>query len=338
MISVIVPVYNTAQFIRQCVQSVLAQTYTEFELILADDSSQDGSREICQGLCAEDSRIRLLELEHKGVAAARNAAMEAAQGEYFFFLDGDDAIHPRLLEALHTLAEETCAALAAEEYCTVDSEEFAAHISREATAAGSGHSGYLHVRNALENFLCLPQRLGQMHAIGGKLLRRDTVAALRFREGLRRGEDTLFLYEIFARGADAAVLQDHWYYYRRHGNNASGNCSWEAIRDVLAVERYICDGAAARCGVDSAVQWERMIADVVIEQYELGRREKDREMKKSMRRFARAEMQQALFSRLSCRERMRFYLIFHSYPLYCCARMALRYIKKGGNRGGSGNG
>ena len=98
--SMIVTVYNTEAYLPRCVRSVLDQTYPGFELLLIDDGSQDGSREVCQSLCREDSRVRLLSRPHQGVSAARNAGLEAARGTYVFFLDSDDAMHPRLLEAL----------------------------------------------------------------------------------------------------------------------------------------------------------------------------------------------------------------------------------------------
>ena len=81
LISVIVPIYNSARYLRDCAASVLEQTYTYFELLLIDDGSEDNSREICKELCVQDERIRLVCREHKGVSAARNAGIEEAQGK-----------------------------------------------------------------------------------------------------------------------------------------------------------------------------------------------------------------------------------------------------------------
>ena len=104
-ISVIIPVYNTEKYVEECIESVLAQTYTDFELILIDDGSEDNSREICREMGRKDDRIRLIQMEHRGVSAARNAGMDAAVGKYLFFLDSDDMIHPQLLEALYEVHE-----------------------------------------------------------------------------------------------------------------------------------------------------------------------------------------------------------------------------------------
>lgn len=114
LLSVIVPVYNSEEYIGSCVESVLEQSYSAFELILVEDGSTDNSLEICEALCRKDVRIRLMKQEHRGVSAARNLGIETAQGKYLFFLDSDDMIHPRLLESLYRLQEEKHAVIAAE--------------------------------------------------------------------------------------------------------------------------------------------------------------------------------------------------------------------------------
>ena len=117
LISVIIPVYNAAPYINICIQSVLQQTYSCFELLLVDDGSQDESRDICEKVGQTDNRIRFFPQEHRGVSAARNKALKAAKGNYVFFLDSDDSIHPCLLETLHTVLNRTQASLVVAEYC-----------------------------------------------------------------------------------------------------------------------------------------------------------------------------------------------------------------------------
>lgn len=104
-ISVIVPVYKAEQYIEDCVQSILKQTYKSFELILVDDGSPDRSGALCDALAQTDSRIRVLHQENGGAASARNAGLDIAEGRYIAFVDGDDMIHPQYLEFLLTLLE-----------------------------------------------------------------------------------------------------------------------------------------------------------------------------------------------------------------------------------------
>ena len=107
MISVIVPVYKAEKYIESCVQSILSQTYGNFELILVEDGSPDHSGEICDALAKTDTRIRVIHKENGGAATARNAGLDAAKGEYIAFIDGDDCVHPKYLEFLLRLQRET---------------------------------------------------------------------------------------------------------------------------------------------------------------------------------------------------------------------------------------
>ena len=97
-VSVIVPVYKVERYIRECIESVLAQSYEDFELILVDDGSPDHCGAICDEYARKDRRIRVIHKENGGVSNARNAGLDAATGKYIYFLDSDDYAHPSLLE------------------------------------------------------------------------------------------------------------------------------------------------------------------------------------------------------------------------------------------------
>ncbi len=103
-ISIIVPVYNAGNYLTACIDSILAQTFTDFELILVDDGSTDGSDAVCDAYAMNDSRIYVIHQENQGQAAARNHAIKQAKGEWFCFVDSDDIVHPQLLERLYHAA------------------------------------------------------------------------------------------------------------------------------------------------------------------------------------------------------------------------------------------
>lgn len=103
LISVIVPVYNTKSTLERCVNSILAQTYPNLEIILVDDGSPDGAGELCDQLSKKHKNIRVLHQKNAGLSAARNAALKIAQGELITFVDSDDTIHPIMLEELSRL-------------------------------------------------------------------------------------------------------------------------------------------------------------------------------------------------------------------------------------------
>lgn len=110
LISVIVPVYNVAPYLRRCIDSLLAQTFSNFELILVDDGSTDGSSQICDEYGNEEknkkTRVSVIHQPNAGVSAARNRGMEAARGYYISFVDADDWVEPRFLEAFAKAADE----------------------------------------------------------------------------------------------------------------------------------------------------------------------------------------------------------------------------------------
>ena len=110
-ISVIVPVYKAEDYLHACVDSILSQTVSDFELILVDDGSPDGCGAICDDYAARDSRVRVIHQENQGQAAARNHAFSIAKGEWVCFVDSDDAVHPQMLERLGQAAAESGAAM-----------------------------------------------------------------------------------------------------------------------------------------------------------------------------------------------------------------------------------
>ena len=100
MISVIIPVYNVEAYLKECVDSVLAQTYTDYEIILVDDGATDSSGGICDEYANRDSRIQVIHQENGGLSAARNTGLEHSLGDYIYFLDSDDYIEKETLESL----------------------------------------------------------------------------------------------------------------------------------------------------------------------------------------------------------------------------------------------
>ena len=105
LISVIVPVYKVEAYLDRCVESILSQTIQAFELVLVDDGSPDHSGELCDRWGEIDSRIRVVHKENGGLSDARNAGVAVARGEWITFIDSDDYIHPKMLEALYGAAQ-----------------------------------------------------------------------------------------------------------------------------------------------------------------------------------------------------------------------------------------
>ena len=112
LISIIMPVYNAGVLLHTAVESVLRQSFTDFELLLVDDGSTDGSAALAHELAKKDGRIRVLEQPNAGICAARNLGLQHCRGQWFTFCDDDDTMLPHALETLLVLAKSTGAELA----------------------------------------------------------------------------------------------------------------------------------------------------------------------------------------------------------------------------------
>lgn len=110
-IGVIVPVYNAESYLRKCIDSILSQTFQDFELLLVDDGSDDRSGKICDEYGEKNRKVKVIHKEHKGVSDARNRGVDENTGEYIAFIDSDDWVDKGYLETLYRMAEETNADL-----------------------------------------------------------------------------------------------------------------------------------------------------------------------------------------------------------------------------------
>ena len=114
LVSVVVPVYNIADYVERCVQSIISQTYTNLEILLIDDGSTDGSEMICDELSCRDNRIKVIHQQNQGIATTRNIGVEKSKGDYIAFIDGDDFIDKDMIELLYSEIRKSNADIA---YC-----------------------------------------------------------------------------------------------------------------------------------------------------------------------------------------------------------------------------
>lgn len=122
MISIITPVYNVEKYLEKCIKSILGQSYSDFELLLIDDGSEDSSGLICDNYAKKDQRIKTYHISNLGCAAARNYGLDHSCGDYICFIDSDDYVHPDFLKILISLISEYSADIAMCNYSNVDSQ------------------------------------------------------------------------------------------------------------------------------------------------------------------------------------------------------------------------
>lgn len=230
-ISVIIPVYNVAEYISECIQSLAAQTFRDFEIILVDDCGTDNSIEIAaQELSSIDIPHKILHHTHnRGLSAARNTGLSSATGDYVYFLDSDDYITPDCLEKLYTRAIETNAEVTIGEYAvTGGKDQWLAHLDPSLpTLCTTPLDSYLN---------------GQYYVMAwNKLCKRSFLHQnnISFIEGLVH-EDEPWTFAIVSTISQIAIVKDITYVYRvREGSLQTGKDFTKHFNAYLAIIKEI---------------------------------------------------------------------------------------------------
>lgn len=239
-ISIIVPVYKVEKYLSPCIESILAQTYTNFELLLIDDGSPDQSGKICDEYAGKDGRVRVYHKMNTGVSDTRNMGLEKAQGEWILFVDSDDWLSPRCLETCSNAMVDSQLDLLQFGYQQVDDNGLVLFSSH-------GYTSKLLVSDYIkeEKMLVTPW---------GNVFKRSIIAEynIRFSPKIKLGEDQLFVYEYIARSGFCRRIPDSLYFYRLNVNSASKNPkSEDSVNSLVAfrdfkyrklVEEYIQKG------------------------------------------------------------------------------------------------
>lgn len=298
VISVIVPVYKAEAFLRDCVESILSQTFPDFEIILVDDGSPDNSGRICEEYAEKYACITVMHQENQGQAAARNHAMTMAQGKWLCFVDSDDRIHPQMLQMLYDAAISGNAPIS---MCRM-------------LEAASLPEDFLHPQEAHFQVLSMDEDtlLGLYEADDypawvacAKLIRRDLVEAYPFREG-RVFEDNEAVCHWVCEGKRLATMEHRLYFYRTNqGSTTKSSFSLKKLDYLWALESII--------RYYSSIGFDRMrrrffdrYADAVVScynglRYDLGRDDVAKDVEKQFWKFSREQkilLSQAQFETL----------------------------------------
>ena len=202
-ISVIVPVYKVEKFLDRCVESIVGQTYKNLEIILVDDGSPDSCPAMCDKWAEKDARIKVIHKENGGVSSARNAALDAATGDFIGFVDSDDWIEPDMYKLLLQRTTETGKDIAVCSYYSVG-------YSGERQECGCIADKAVVCKDDYFRFIVLG---GDGGYIWNRLYRADIIKEVRFDENIWYSEDLLFNFEAARNSNGAAVLDKPEYNY-----------------------------------------------------------------------------------------------------------------------------
>lgn len=227
-ISIIVPVYNVEKYLPECIESILAQTFTDFELILVDDGSPDDCPALCDAAAEKDARVRVIHQKNGGLSAARNAGLDAARGAWIGFVDSDDYIAPEMYETLYKAVQSTGADLALCDYAEVDEAGTPCppmHVSLS--------EGELTGQELLKRASGLMVQLAW-----NKLYCRAIFTQLRYPEG-KLNEDLFLIPEVCLQIQKAVVVPKVLYYYvQRSGSIMGKNKTLRHYDAAEAAQRY----------------------------------------------------------------------------------------------------
>ncbi len=229
LISIIVPVYNVENYIRECIDSILAQTMRSFELILVDDGSKDASGRICDEYADADDRIRVIHKENGGLSSARNMGLDEAKGEYICFVDSDDAVRADYLEKLYGAIERDRSDLIV---CDIDAPK----LSTAATPANSPFSmavseakRWLYDQTSREYVL--------MVVAWNKMYAKELLNGIRYPVG-RLHEDEFMIGRVLSRAKAVSFVPDKLYVYRDNASGITSDANRFNLRHFDVIDAY----------------------------------------------------------------------------------------------------
>ena len=254
LISVIIPIYKVEQYLDECVESIIKQTYKNLEIILVDDGSPDGCPQMCDEWARKDERIRVVHKKNGGLSSARNEGLDVATGEYVSFVDSDDFIATDALRSL---------------YERFHGDEGIGIVSgmiyryQDGNTCNFKRAWMLNEEKIIpaKDFLLETMSQKTSYTVWNKLYKREILDGVRFREG-RNNEDTLFMYDLGKRmrGLNVSMVEipKYVYYYRYRENSICKTSKVPLAIDILGnLELMMQD-----CG-----QSDRQLFDVLYEQY-----------------------------------------------------------------------
>lgn len=261
MISIIVPIYKVEKYLPRCIESLIAQTYHDLEIILIDDGSPDRCPQICDGYAERDNRIVVIHKMNAGVSAARNAGLQCAKGEYIGFCDPDDWDAPEMYSEMLESMEKFKAQLCICGYNYYD-EEYQVDNSR---LYHEQEPEILNQKNLMDRLSDMPPTI--RHGVVNKLFKKNIIKEQRFKEGLHSSEDVLFLVEYILKVKNAVYVHKPFYNNLvRVGSATHGGLNVQSLCNSIDVHRYMYE-SVVKCYPELKNHAQAFLLDVCTLKY-----------------------------------------------------------------------
>lgn len=233
-ISIIIPIYNTGKYLKRCVDSVLAQTYQNIEVILVNDGSTDESSNICEWYKKQDKRVKVIHKKNGGVSSARNAGLENATGDYIGFVDSDDWVNKEMYEILLKAIKDTNSDVATLDYILVNNQK--GYINR--VSKNIKYKLYKD-KEILKEYLLEGTKSGS-YSCWRKLYKRRLFENIRFPEG-KINEDIITNYKVLKNAKQHVKINYVGYYYWQDNESITRGGLKQRDFDLLYVSRELVD-------------------------------------------------------------------------------------------------
>lgn len=217
LISIIVPIFNTEKYLHQCLDSILSQSYENFECLLINDGSTDASASICREYIAKDARFRYFEKENGGVSSARNLGIERSGGAYITFIDSDDWIEFDYLEVLYAAIIQETADISVSTYRTYEmsKNQWLFHAFKRVE-----HQKVFSRQELLNQLMFLYSLDSSYGFVSCKLVRKSILNGIWFNESTHLGEDMEFWFKLYLIAEKSVFSNRDTYVYRRDLNDS----------------------------------------------------------------------------------------------------------------------
>lgn len=222
-ISVIMPVYNVEKYINRSVDSVLSQTFDNFELIIIDDGSKDKTGEICDSYAAKDSRVKVIHKENGGGSSARKAGIDAAVGKYIMFIDSDDAYVKETMEKAHQAITQQDVDIVQFGFYKTDNVE-------DVMPSGTGEIKFFDGRDALLQIMTQKSPNAFNNLLWCKIYKAEIVKKPEYNLFIRTNNDVPMIARIFYYAKKVATLDLPLYYYIQRKNEKNQSITDELLR------------------------------------------------------------------------------------------------------------
>lgn len=231
LVSIIIPLYNVQEYVGECIESILKQSYEHFEVVVMDDGSTDNSAEICKKYVDRDMRVKYFRQENQGVASARKNAAKKISGQYVMFVDADDYIGENLLEELM---------LKTEEYDLVTSGYYNGYGKNVKCFDGIEEGAYYtqeDLKYVCANMIFKDDQMGILRTMWAKLYQAELVKKVfeEIDENIIWGEDGDFLYRYILKCKSISVTRVCGYHYRMRESSAVHSVNKEYLRNIDSV-------------------------------------------------------------------------------------------------------